>query len=202
MLHDIIYVEYTGRYPQLFFSKKALFCILICYNIKIMETEIQGEFFEDLSKDDDPLKGSKREPVAKIQKSMFVMESKIFFVYAIFVLLALIVAYAIGVESGKRIAGYKLPVQSNDITKDIVILKGIDTNVLEQEESNIIVEEPVQQVVSVKTTEIQEKLPFTVQIIAYKDKASADKKADELRRSGETVFIIPNKTKTWYQLCL
>jgi len=167
-----------------------------------MEQEKQGEFFEDLTKDEDLVKVSNREPVAKIPKSMFVMESKIFFVYAIFVLIALIIAYAIGVESGKRLSGYNLSVKPNEMTKDIVILKGIDTQDVKEVEKNTISEEPVKTVLIVNTDETQEKLPFTVQIVAYKEKASAEKKAAELRKSGEIVFIIPNKTKTWYQLCL
>ena len=128
------------------------------------------------------------------------MQSKFFFVFAIFVVLGLIIAYALGVESGKRATVYRLPDKPvAKIPEDIVVFKGKDNQPLEQKRVD---QKAVNADIKAKKAKIKENLPFTVQIVAYKKLDSAEKKADSLMKSGKKVFIIPNKNKTWYQVCI
>jgi cell division protein FtsN len=166
--------------------------------------EKQAEFFEDIHEEDHVLKGHRKKPVANIPISVLGMPTKVFFVVTIFFVVGLIFAYALGIEKGKKLSRYTVQKTTSEGTaNDVIVIKVKDEDLLEHKTlMEPITEKPVLQKVPVVVAQEDLDLPYTVQIVAYKKQKSAEKKAKELRKNGEKVFVIPNRKRTWYQVCI
>lgn len=151
-----------------------------------MAREMQGDFFGDSHDEESKLKTFAKSIMPKriphlIQISMDVM---IFLIIGI--VFAIIIAFAFGMERGKR--AYRGAEPKAPVTKIL------SSNI--KEASKPIIPDLQKMSYEKKQTD---SLPFTIQIMAYNDKSLAVKKAKEIKNSGIDVFII--KTGKIYKIC-
>ena len=156
-----------------------------------MNEEYQKEFFEDFK--------SKKGNIEKIANKIAERQPKLYLnmplenvVFAfIIVIMVVIVAFALGVERGKKISSNAKVVTKNIDTyePEVKIEEKIETST--QEKSEMPIEANIEKKEIVK--------PYTVQLISYKDEKLAKREKEKLVKEGVNAFII--KSGSWYQLC-
>jgi len=168
-----------------------------------MSKELQKELFGEFKVKEPRFRQIARKmlPQRKMRILHVSLESVIF--VAILIILCIVVAFALGVEKGKR-SGH-LP--SSDVAEPVVALRQDKGIVPEEVIDNKVIPvvdnvlEPVAEYVpdeQVGDSSNIEK-PYTIQLIAYKDKKKALDKVNEFKNKGYESSII--ERQDWYQVC-
>ena len=156
-----------------------------------MTNEYQRELFEEFKKEEPALKKLAKKVLPQKRPHIIQIPLEGGIVSAILVLLLLIIAFAIGVETGKK---------QEAVAKQEVI--DIAAKVEESSEKVVLYKEE-----QVREPEVVEKVeeepidrPYTIQLIAYKDKRRARAKVKDLEAKGDKATII--ERKGWFQICV
>ena len=155
-----------------------------------MTSEYQRELFEEFKKEEPALKQLAKKVLPRKRPHIIQIPLEGGIVSAILVLLLLIIAFAIGVETGKKQAAVaKQEVVSiakkEESSKKVVLYK--EEQVTEPEVVEKVEEKPIDR-------------PYTIQVISYKDKRRARAKVKTLEAKGDKATII--ERKGWFQVCV
>lgn len=112
----------------------------------------------------------------------------------VFVMISLLL-FSVGVERGKRLAGY----QANEIdeaseTDGIIVLPSEDKSDFQSTQASVEKAVEEQKTEVIKLPEIQERTiqkPFTIQVASFKLEENAHKEADKLKTKGFETFVVP-----------
>ena len=165
------------------------------------QRELFGEFKEEKGKFE---KIADKIARRKQRLGIHVPLENIVFAGIIFIL-CVVVAFALGIERGKRYTkGLKLePLAARE--EETVIVSEEKKNAPRIELATIEIaqirreDEPAAKPVKNETAAEPKDLPYTIQLIAYKKKPLAERERDRLLDKKIGAFIIPSGK--WYQIC-
>lgn len=160
-----------------------------------MSREHQDEFFREFKEE----KGSIKKMADKItqgHKKLYVnlpVENIVFAI--IIIIMAVVVAFALGVERGKRLVDTKTGGGSTYeealATEPQIRMAPIEITAGERKE-------PEKEEIPLEKLQEKSK-PYVIQLISYKKEQRAINERDRLSRSNVTTFIVPSGD--WYQVC-
>jgi len=160
-----------------------------------MSREYQDEFFGEFKEEKGKIKKI-TDKITQGHKKLYLnlpAENIVFAV--IIIIMAVVIAFALGVERGKRLAKAKVDsrtaYEEASAREDKVRMTPVEIAAEEIKESK---EEKA------TLLKAQEKSkPYTIQLISYKKEQRAVYEKDRLLKSNVTAFIVPSGD--WYQVC-
>jgi len=178
-----------------------------------MVDEYQKELFEEFKKEKGKIEKLANK-ISKRRKSTVIAISLDNIIFAvIIVILCIIVAFAFGVEKGKRIRpgfetaltpkGPELEMEkeaplltSAALSRDKIVLPGIEVG---KEETGPKEKLPTSlEGERSKVTPLEE-MPYTIQVVSFKERRLAENEVKKLAKKNIKGFIVPSGN--WYQVC-
>jgi hypothetical protein len=155
-----------------------------------MAAEHQKELFEEFKKE--KRKIDKIADKIKHRKKLYLhvpVENMVF--VAIVVIMCAVVAFALGVERGKRYAGIRTAPESEPLGAK-ALMQPIELESIEV--STLTKKRP-----AVTERDVTEGIAYTIQLISYRKKEYAENEREKLLKKGIDAFIV--SSGNWHQVC-
>lgn len=152
-------------------------------------TEFQSELFEEFIKPEKKREIQKSHPIVRRYRLFLNIsyEQLVFFVIALIMIMVLV--FSLGVERGKSLLETPAPVEP-EIAREPEIELPSSTEI----QKEVVLKPPPQEIIK-KVSK-----PYTIQVATYRQKKSAKKELENLRKRGLDSYIISNNGK--YEVCV
>ena len=158
-----------------------------------MTREPQKEFFEEFKEEKGKIKKiAEKVAWGRKRHSVNVPAENIVFL-VIILMMSVVIAFALGVERGKRLISVVPEAQIVEYKEESKEPDPVAGRV------SLETKPEAEPGAAEKTIMKENEPPYTIQLIAYKQKAAAEKEKNKLLNKQREAFIIPSGD--WYQVC-